>query len=86
MLCRRWARPGPHLERLLGLACTHFYDDYAVVEPSALARHGQAALGVLHTLVGFPFAEKKHVAAAALFVFLGVEATCRPSMRLGSAA
>jgi hypothetical protein len=59
--------------RMLGIVCTHFYDDFAVVEPSASAAQAQRLLGDLHALIGIPFAARKHVAAAATFVFLGVE-------------
>jgi hypothetical protein len=58
--------------RLLGVVCTHFYDDYAVVEPAFSAKWGQWALRALHTAVGFPFAPKKAVDVSPRFVFLGV--------------
>jgi hypothetical protein len=58
--------------RLLGVACTHFYDDYVVVEPSVSAASGQWALRQLHQLIGFPFAEAKAVDVSERFTFLGV--------------
>ena len=59
--------------RLLAIVCTHFYDDYCVVEPTETAAHAQQMLAELHDLVGFPFKEAKHEKAAPKFVFLGVE-------------
>ena len=58
--------------RALGVVCTHFYDDYIVVEPSGSAWAGQRALRQLHELIGFPFAEKKAVDVSSRFTFLGV--------------
>ena len=58
--------------RVLAVVCTHFYDDFACVEPAATAASAQRALAAVHELIGFPFAERKHVPAAAEFVFLGV--------------
>ena len=58
--------------RLLGVVCTHFYDDFAVVEPSETARGAQRALRKLHTLLGFPFSTEKEVDAEEVFTFLGV--------------
>ena len=59
--------------RLLGVVCTHYFDDFAVVEPRDVAANGQAVLGALLVAIGMPFAPKKHVPTAEVFVFLGVE-------------
>ena len=58
--------------RALGIACTHFYDDFAVVEPMATARRAQAMLGELVGLLGMPFSAKKSVPPGPVVVFLGV--------------
>ena len=58
--------------RLLGVVCTHFYDDFAVVEPVETALGGQRALRKLHSLMGFPFSREKQVDASEIFTFLGV--------------
>ena len=47
--------------RLLGVVCTHFYDDYACVEAGIFASQGQGMLRSLHVLLGFPFSERKAV-------------------------
>ena len=65
--------------RILGVVCTHYFDDFATVEPAAVCRNGQRTLGQLLRALGMPFAEKKHVPAAETFAFLGVES------RLGDA-
>ena len=62
---------------LFGVVCSHFYDDYVVLEPAATAEMGQRCLKVLHELVGFPFAEAKHARAAPTLTFLGVETDLR---------
>ena len=59
--------------RLLSVVCTHYFDDFAVVEPQAVCANGQDVLGALLAAIGLPFAPKKHVPPAAVFVFLGVE-------------
>ena len=59
--------------RLMNIVCSHYFDDYVVVEPLRSARHAQHCLATLHRLVGFPFAAAKHVKATGVFVFLGVQ-------------
>ena len=59
--------------RMLDVVCSHYFDDYVVVEPLRSARHAQHCLATLHRLVGFPFAAAKHVKATGVFVFLGVQ-------------
>ena len=58
--------------RLLGVVCSKFFDDFVVVEPAATCAESQDALRALHALIGFPFAEAKHVRAASEVTFLGV--------------
>ena len=58
---------------LLGVVCCHFFDDFNVTEPAETAVAGQAALGELLRMIGIPFSEAKHVAAADKVLFLGVE-------------
>ena len=55
------------------MACTHFYDDFAVVEPACVALHAQRALRELLALIGMPFSREKQADAATTFTFLGVE-------------
>ena len=69
--------------RLLGAVCTHFYDDFAVVEPAVTAGSAQWALAEIHRAVGFPFADKKHVPAAA--VNLASDRRARVDVRVGAA-
>jgi hypothetical protein len=59
--------------RLLAVVCTHYFDDFAIVEPASTITSAQAALGELHQIIGLPFAPKKQQVGAPRFVFLGVE-------------
>lgn len=59
--------------RLFSIVCTHYFDDFAVVEPSALRGNGQHILGGLMCLLGMQFKPSKHVPHAAAFTFLGVQ-------------
>ena len=59
--------------RLLAIVCTHYFDDFAIVEMESTIESAQAALGELHALIGLPFAAEKRQAGASRFVFLGVE-------------
>jgi hypothetical protein len=59
--------------RVLGVVCTHYFDDFATVEPASVCLNGQTTLGAMMRAVGLPFAPKKHVPAAETFAFLGVE-------------
>ena len=58
--------------QLLAVVCTHYYDDFAVVEPACTARGGQEALREIMKLVAFPFSAAKAVDARRVFTFLGV--------------
>ena len=58
--------------RLFAIVCTHFYDDFTVVEPRVIARRAQEMLGEITTLLGLPFSERKRVWPAAVLTFLGV--------------
>ena len=53
--------------------CTHYFDDYCIVEPQDTAACAQRHLRELHDLVGFPFATRKQVDVTSIFVFLGVQ-------------
>ena len=59
--------------RLLFILCSHYFDDFNVTEPKGTCKEAQLLLGELLELLGFPFAQAKHVEAAALVLFLGVE-------------
>ena len=59
--------------RLMGVCCTHFFDDFCVSEPTRVARSGQRALRLLMHAVGLPFSEEKAVDVSSVVVFLGVE-------------
>ncbi|KAL3917749.1 MAG: hypothetical protein SGPRY_006280, partial [Prymnesium sp.] len=55
------------------MACSHYYDDFVVLEPACTARGGQEALRELMRLVNFPFSKaKKAVDARKAFTILGV--------------
>ena len=58
---------------IVGVVCCHFFDDYNVTEPTETAASGQGALWQLHLMLGLPFSQAKHVPAADLVVFLGVQ-------------
>ena len=73
-----------HVARsLLGVVCNHFFDDYCTTEPCWSVTSGQRVLADLHSLVGYPFSAKKHIAAAPQVLFLGVESDLRPLDTLG---
>ena len=58
--------------RMLGVCCSHFYDDFPVCEPSFSCRSAQNSLGALHKLLGLPFSAEKHVACDFENPYLGV--------------
>ena len=57
---------------LLGTIACHFFDDFNLTEPKAVAASGQRALRELHRLIGMPFSEAKAVDVNDWVLFLGV--------------
>ena len=62
---------------LLGVPCEHFYDDACVVDVACSAASSQSALSALHSWIGIPFADAKHVPATESEPFLGVQSDLR---------
>lgn len=58
--------------QVLAVVCSHYYDDFVVVEPAQTVQGGQEALRELMKLLGFPFSAEKAVDATKRFTFLGV--------------
>ena len=52
---------------------SHYFDDFLTVEPKACAGSGQEVLREVMELLGLPVSPEKHVSAAPVFVFLGVQ-------------
>ena len=52
---------------------SHYFDDFLTVEPKACAGSGQEVLREVMELLGLPVSPEKHVSAAPMFVFLGVQ-------------
>ena len=59
--------------RLLGVPCTHYFDDVNVCTLAGAGDLAQAAVGTLFATAGFRFSEVKHVPVAQSTVFLGVQ-------------
>lgn len=57
---------------LLLVACGHYYDDAATVEPKFAGTSGQRAVWFVHQILGLPFADKKHEKMRAANPFLGI--------------
>ena len=51
---------------------THYFDDYAVVEPTFAGLTGQDLLLLVHRGIGIPLSSEKHEPMSDFFVFLGV--------------
>ena len=60
------------LRRRCGVACTHYFDDYCVCEPSFAGLSGQELLALVHRRFGIPLAEDKHAAMGPSGIFLGI--------------
>ena len=58
--------------RLLSLVTDHYFDDFDTVVTPEVGTAGQAALGTLCQLLGFPLSVRKHKPAAAVRKFCGV--------------
>ena len=58
--------------RMLGVCCSHFYDDFPVCEPDFSCHSSQQALVDLHKLLGFPLSGEKHVECAVENDYLGI--------------
>jgi hypothetical protein len=58
--------------RLLGVPCTHYFDDVNVCTLAGMGDASQAAVGRLFSIAGFRFSDEKHVPVAPVTVFLGV--------------
>jgi len=62
--------------RLLGVVCDHYFDDFDTVQEDQETPQGktdpQGIVGIVTAVLGFPFALKKQVGAAASNAFLGV--------------
>ena len=59
--------------QLFAVVCSHYFDDFVVVEPSSSASSGQEALRSLMAFLNFPFAAAKAVDVRDRITFLGVE-------------
>ena len=55
-----------------GVVNTHYFDDYAVVEPTFAGLTGQDLLLLVHRGIGIPLSSEKHEPMSDFFVFLGV--------------
>ena len=68
-------------QRIFDVVVDHYFDDYCTVEPAYMEGTGQTCLSFLHSLVGFVLEPTKHVAAANIFTFLGVQTDFTHFMR-----
>ena len=59
--------------QLFSVVCSHYFDDFVVVEPASTASSGQEVLRGLMALLNFPFAAAKAVDVRDHVTFLGVE-------------
>ena len=66
---------------LLGITCTHYYDDFCVCEPASTVSSGQESLRELVTVLGLAFSAAKAVDASEVVIFLGVETNLAPPTR-----